>query len=31
MKLDTYTNKAVLVKVKANLEVVCKRQKTLKK
>jgi hypothetical protein len=31
MELDTFTNKAVLVKVKANLEAVCKRQRTLRK
>jgi hypothetical protein len=31
IKLDTFTNKAVLVKVENNLEVVCKRQRTLRK
>jgi hypothetical protein len=31
MELDALTNKAVLVKVKNNLEAVCKRQRTLKK
>jgi hypothetical protein len=31
MELDAFTNKVVLVKVKDNLEAVCKKQKTSKK
>jgi hypothetical protein len=31
MELDALTDKAVLVKVENNLEVVCKRQRTLRK
>jgi hypothetical protein len=31
MELDAFTDKAVLVKVKDNLEAVCKRQRTFRK
>jgi hypothetical protein len=31
MELDTFTDKAILVKVKDNLRVVCKKQKIPKK
>jgi hypothetical protein len=31
IELDAFTDKAILVKVENNLEVVCKRQRTLRK